>query len=67
MFVHAGPFANIAHGNSSVLADKLALKLVGEDGFVGKNGPHVQIMHTDKKTSGRVKETSHVDRWMWAI
>uniref|UniRef100_A0AAY4AZ92 formate--tetrahydrofolate ligase n=1 Tax=Denticeps clupeoides TaxID=299321 RepID=A0AAY4AZ92_9TELE len=34
VFVHAGPFANIAHGNSSVLADKLALKLVGEDGYV---------------------------------
>lgn len=27
-FVHAGPFANIAHGNSSVLADRVALKLV---------------------------------------
>ena len=26
-FVHAGPFANIAHGNSSILADKIALKL----------------------------------------
>lgn len=36
VFVHAGPFANIAHGNSSVLADKIALKLVGEKGFVGK-------------------------------
>lgn len=34
VFVHAGPFANIAHGNSSVLADKIALKLVGPDGFV---------------------------------
>uniref|UniRef100_A0A8B9GFY4 formate--tetrahydrofolate ligase n=1 Tax=Amazona collaria TaxID=241587 RepID=A0A8B9GFY4_9PSIT len=34
VFVHAGPFANIAHGNSSVLADKIALKLVGETGFV---------------------------------
>ncbi|CAO2628572.1 Monofunctional C1-tetrahydrofolate synthase, mitochondrial [Lemmus lemmus] len=31
VFVHAGPFANIAHGNSSVLADKIALKLVGEE------------------------------------
>ncbi|KAI8973692.1 formate--tetrahydrofolate ligase-domain-containing protein [Mycotypha africana] len=30
--VHAGPFANIAHGNSSVLADKIALKLAGSDG-----------------------------------
>ncbi len=30
VFVHAGPFANIAHGNSSIVADQLALKLVGE-------------------------------------
>ncbi|KAI8367593.1 formate--tetrahydrofolate ligase-domain-containing protein [Radiomyces spectabilis] len=29
VLVHAGPFANIAHGNSSVLADKIALKLAG--------------------------------------
>ncbi|MDT8307253.1 MAG: formate--tetrahydrofolate ligase [Anaerolineae bacterium] len=33
-FVHAGPFANIAHGNSSILADQIALKLVGPDGYV---------------------------------
>ncbi len=33
-FVHTGPFANIAHGNSSVIADMIALKLVGEDGYV---------------------------------
>src|SRR5207245_11743578 len=26
-FVHGGPFANIAHGHSSVLADRLALGL----------------------------------------
>lgn len=26
-FIHAGPFANIAHGNSSVLADQIALKV----------------------------------------
>ena len=26
-FVHAGPFANIAHGQSSIIADKIALKL----------------------------------------
>ncbi|KAF8582663.1 FTHFS-domain-containing protein [Ramaria rubella] len=29
VFVHAGPFANIAHGNSSILADRIALKLAG--------------------------------------
>ena len=34
VFVHAGPFANIAHGNSSIVADKIALKLVGKDGYV---------------------------------
>lgn len=33
-FVHAGPFANIAHGNSSIVADQIALKLVGPEGFV---------------------------------
>src|SRR5208337_5281145 len=33
-FVHAGPFANIAHGNSSIVADRIALKLVGPDGYV---------------------------------
>ncbi len=37
VFIHAGPFANIAHGNSSILADKIALKLadytVTESGF----------------------------------
>jgi len=33
-FVHAGPFANIAHGNSSIIADQIALKLMGPDGYV---------------------------------
>ncbi len=36
-FVHAGPFANIAHGNSSVIADQIGVKvgdfLVTESGF----------------------------------
>ncbi|MBK7897730.1 MAG: formate--tetrahydrofolate ligase [Candidatus Promineifilaceae bacterium] len=32
--IHAGPFANIAHGNSSIVADQIALKLVGPDGYV---------------------------------
>jgi formyltetrahydrofolate synthetase len=35
--VHCGPFANIAHGNSSIIADQIALKLadyvVTESGF----------------------------------
>ena len=36
-FVHAGPFANIAHGNSSIIADQMATRLadytVTESGF----------------------------------
>lgn len=36
-FVHAGPFANIAHGNSSIMADLLAVRfadyVVTESGF----------------------------------
>jgi len=36
-FMHTGPFANIAHGNNSILEDKIALKLanyvVTESGF----------------------------------
>lgn len=37
VFVHAGPFANIAHGNSSIMADMIGLKLadfvITESGF----------------------------------
>lgn len=34
VLVHAGPFANIAHGNSSIVADRIGLKLAGAGGFV---------------------------------
>jgi methylenetetrahydrofolate dehydrogenase (NADP+)/methenyltetrahydrofolate cyclohydrolase/formyltetrahydrofolate synthetase len=34
VFVHTGPFANIANGASSIISDRIALKLVGENGFV---------------------------------
>src|SRR3989339_140166 len=41
-FVHAGPFANIAHGNNSILADQMAVKLadyvVTESGFAADMG-----------------------------
>lgn len=40
--VHAGPFANIAHGNSSIIADRLALRsadiVVTEAGFAAELG-----------------------------
>jgi formate--tetrahydrofolate ligase len=41
-FVHAGPFANIAHGTSSVLAQKMALRFadycINETGFAADLG-----------------------------
>jgi formyltetrahydrofolate synthetase len=40
--IHAGPFANIAHGNNSIIADRVALKLgdyvVTESGFAADMG-----------------------------
>jgi len=40
--IHAGPFANIAHGSNSILADRVAMKLadyvVTESGFVADCG-----------------------------
>ncbi|MCL6451214.1 MAG: formate--tetrahydrofolate ligase [Acetobacteraceae bacterium] len=47
VFVHAGPFANIAHGNNSILADQIALKLadyvVTESGFGADCGAEKMI------------------------
>lgn len=41
-FIHGGPFANIAHGNNSIIATKMALKLadyvVTEGGFASDLG-----------------------------
>jgi formate--tetrahydrofolate ligase len=54
-FVHAGPFANIAHGNNSILADQIALKLgeyvVTESGFGADCGAE-KFMDIKCRTSG---------------
>jgi methylenetetrahydrofolate dehydrogenase (NADP+)/methenyltetrahydrofolate cyclohydrolase/formyltetrahydrofolate synthetase len=36
--VHAGPFANIAHGNSSIIADMIGLKLLSDGYLVTESG-----------------------------
>ena len=55
VFVHAGPFGNIAHGNNSVLADKIALKLadyvVTESGFAADLGME-KFMNINCRNSG---------------
>lgn len=53
--VHAGPFANIAHGNSSVIADQIALRLadyvVTESGFGADCGAE-KLLHIKCRDSG---------------
>ncbi len=57
VFVHAGPFANIAHGNSSIVADKIALKLadyvITESGFGADMGME-KFFDIKCRTSGLV-------------
>jgi formyltetrahydrofolate synthetase len=56
-FVHAGPFANIAHGNSSIVADQIALKLndyvVTESGFGADIGME-KFFHVKCRYSGLI-------------
>ena len=54
-FIHCGPFANIAHGNSSIIADKLALTctdyVITEAGFGSDMGAE-KFMHIKTPASG---------------
>ena len=54
-FVHCGPFANIAHGNSSIIADELALSrsdyVVTEAGFGAEMGAE-KALHIKSLASG---------------
>lgn len=60
VFVHAGPFASIAHGASSIVADNVALKLVGKDGIVvteagfGSDIGMEKFFNIKCRTSGKV-------------
>lgn len=65
-FVHAGPFANIAHGCNSIVATKLALKLgdyaVTEAGFGADLGMEkfldIKMPHLNKKVDAVVIVTT---------
>ena len=60
-FVHCGPFANIAHGNNSILADAIALKLtdyvVTESGFGADLGAE-KFMDIKCRISGLVPDAA---------
>jgi len=55
-FIHGGPFANIAHGNSSIIADRMALAsadyVVTEAGFGSDMGAE-KFMHIKAANSGK--------------
>ena len=59
-FVHAGPFANIAHGNNSILADMIATKcgdyVVTESGFGADIGAE-KFLNIKCRYSGLVPDT----------
>ena len=58
-FVHAGPFANIAHGNSSIIADQIASKcadyVITESGFGADCGAE-KFMNIKCRYSGLVPD-----------
>ncbi|MCE9679837.1 formate--tetrahydrofolate ligase [Shewanella sp. AS1] len=60
-FIHAGPFANIAHGNSSIIADDIALKLadivVTEGGF-GSDMGFEKYANIKSRNSGKAPDAA---------
>ena len=68
-FVHCGPFANIAHGNNSVLADRLALAttdiVVHRGGLRGGHGRREVLRHQVPRVgapAGRGRRRRHDPR-----
>jgi formate--tetrahydrofolate ligase len=59
--IHCGPFANVAHGNNSIIADRLALKLadfvVTESGFGSECGAE-KLFDIKCRVSGQVPSVS---------
>lgn len=57
--IHAGPFANIAHGNSSIIADEIATRLadytVTEGGF-GSDMGFEKACNIKAKASGKTPD-----------
>jgi len=58
-FIHCGPFANIAHGNSSIIADEIALSgsqyVVTEAGFGAEMGAE-KALQIKAVASGRIPD-----------
>ena len=68
VFIHGGPFANIAHGCNSILATKMALKLsdyvVTEAGFaadLGGGDKDLQVENVESLKKGLVNLEKHIE------
>lgn len=59
VLAHAGPFANIAHGANSILADQIALKLVGEDGIVVTEAGFASDIGMEKFFNIKCRQSGH--------
>src|SRR5688500_20399520 len=62
-FVHAGPFANIAHGNNSIIADRLALatnEIVCTEAGVGADMGGGKIFDIKCRASGLAADAAVV-------
>ena len=75
-FIHGGPFANIAHGNSSIIGDALALScadyVVTEAGFGADMGAEkaLQIKAQARRKGARLSSAQchrsfHEIAWRW--
>ncbi|KAM0729934.1 C-1-tetrahydrofolate synthase, cytoplasmic [Formica fusca] len=60
VMVHAGPFANIAHGCSSIIADAIALKLVGPQGIVVTEAGFGSDIGLEKFCNIKCRASGHV-------
>lgn len=60
VLVHAGPFANIAHGCCSIIADAVALKLVGPSGIVVTEAGFASDIGMEKFFNIKCRTSGHV-------
>jgi len=66
VLVHAGPFANIATGNSSIVADQIALKLAGAEGYVVTEAGFGADIGAEKVCTGLVVAGWHA-KWSMGV
>lgn len=62
VMIHTGPFANIAHGCSSIIADDIAMKLVGPEGIVVTEAGFASDIGLEKYFNIKCRASKHQPR-----